>query len=117
MKVREMPLPEGTLLAGLVGPQDFVDCYAGETPLDVETIVARATEFPVWVKGLLLLLYPVESSRNPFFLLIGPPVIFPPFHVPHSGLFYSLVLALFPVVQLSVLRFGCLSLVEHQYIF
>ncbi|MBO6540134.1 MAG: DUF2867 domain-containing protein [Rhizobiaceae bacterium] len=55
MKVRETPLPEGTLLAGLVAPQDFVDCYAGETPLDVETVVARATEFPAWVKGLLLL--------------------------------------------------------------
>lgn len=55
MTVRETPLPEGTMLANFVGPQDFVDCYAGETPLDVETIVARATEFPIWVKGLLLL--------------------------------------------------------------
>ena len=55
MSVRETPVPQGTLLSGLVGPSDFVDCYAGETLLDAETVAARATAFPFWVKGLLLL--------------------------------------------------------------
>jgi hypothetical protein len=55
MTVRETPVPDGTMLTGFIGPGDFTDCYSGETNLDFETVAARATEFPAWVKGLLLL--------------------------------------------------------------
>ncbi|MCV0394667.1 MAG: DUF2867 domain-containing protein [Rhizobiaceae bacterium] len=42
------------MLAELVAPRDFVDCYANETTLDAETVAARAARFPAWVTGLLV---------------------------------------------------------------
>ncbi|MEX0954755.1 MAG: DUF2867 domain-containing protein [Rhizobiaceae bacterium] len=55
MIVRETDMPDGTMLTEIVQPQDFVDCYAGETELDAETVAVRATQFPAWVNGLLVL--------------------------------------------------------------
>jgi len=54
-KVIKTELPLHSMLHDYVQSGDFLDCYACESSLDVDTAAARAMAFPAWANWLLRL--------------------------------------------------------------
>ena len=52
-EVIAIPLPRHSLLQGMTGPGDFVDCYAVASDLNTRRAAEVITDFPPWARSLL----------------------------------------------------------------